>query len=84
MRWHHSGGTAAASRLDITISKGVPLASNRQDCTDYLLSACTAHPLFLTLAEPYGLVRKNLIKRNRGLTELQLNLKGFQFLNINI
>ena len=38
----------------------------------------------LTLAEPYGLVRKTLIKRNRGLTELQLNLKGFQFLNINI
>ena len=45
VRWHRSGGTAAASRLDITISKGVPLASNRQDCTDYLLSACTAHPL---------------------------------------
>ena len=35
-------------------------------------------------AEPYGLVRKNLIKRNRGLTKLQLNLKGFQVLNISI
>ena len=38
----------------------------------------------LTLAEPYGLVRKTLIKRNRGLTNLQLNLKGFQVLNISI
>ena len=38
----------------------------------------------LTLAEPYGLVRQSLIKRNKALTDLQLNLKGFQFLNINI
>ena len=33
----------------------------------------------LTLAEPYGLVRQSLIKRNKALTDLQLNLKGFQF-----
>ena len=38
----------------------------------------------LTLAEPYGLVRQSLIKRNRALTYLQLNLKGFQVLNISI
>ena len=40
--------------------------------------------LYLTLAEPYGLVRQSLIKTNRALTDLQPNLKGFQFLNINI
>ena len=41
-------------------------------------------PLLLTLAEPYGLVRQSLIKRNKALTYLQLNLKGFQVLNIRI
>ena len=55
-----------------------PLQVTRRGCTP------GPRPPGLTLAEPYGLVRQNLIKRNRVLTDLQLNLKGFQVLNISI